>query len=340
MQKTWTLQLIGLLIIALLLIFALPRFADRLPNIIAEQAQQHLHSQGFTWSHVKSNGNRDVLISGETSNAEQQKQAVQTAQALWYVQNVENAIKPPIVEPYTLHLVWNGKQLTANGYVTDKKTKNELANHLKNGFDDHDLSKLETGSGAPANWSSMIKTVLKSIKPMQTASVRIIDKDIHIAGKTATSTDIQTLETSLKAVEDQGYSAKTRIMSMDAAAIVCQKEFNDLLSQEKILFKSGGSSIDSKSNDLLQKLADAAVFCADWDILITGHTDDIGSDEDNQKLIEQRAKSVKGWLFNQGGIPLERLTTEGKGAIESLADNDTEEGRSKNRRIEFTVEGI
>ena len=71
-------------------------------------------------------------------------------------------------------------------------------------------------------------------------------------------------------------------------------------------------------------------------IQIEGHTDNIGATPDNQKLSENRAKSVVGYLKSKG-IKLERLLTKGFGASKPIADNKTEEGRAQNRRTELKV---
>jgi len=71
-------------------------------------------------------------------------------------------------------------------------------------------------------------------------------------------------------------------------------------------------------------------------IQIEGHTDNIGTTPDNQKLSENRAKSVVGYL-NTKGIKLARLLAKGFGASKPIADNKTEEGRAQNRRTELKV---
>lgn len=253
-----------------------------------------------------------------------------------------NVIPLDIVEPYTLHLQWDGQRLALEGYVSNNQERASLAERIKTEFDENtDLDKLQTGSGAPAHWESLINTVLlQQIKPLQSASIRMVDRSISFAGKTATTQQAEVLEKALQPFRAKGYEVMVNVIALDNAAVVCQQEFNRLLSREKIVFSTGGASIDEKSNQLLRELADTAIFCADTTILVNGHTDDVGSEEDNLKLSEQRAKAVKGWLFRQGGVPLERLKTAGKGAGEPLADNDTETSRAKNRRIEFIVEGI
>lgn len=72
-------------------------------------------------------------------------------------------------------------------------------------------------------------------------------------------------------------------------------------------------------------------------IKVIGHTDSQGTDEYNQKLSERRASSVVAFLLNQGLTP-DKLTSQGKGESEPVADNDTEEGRAQNRRVELHIQ--
>jgi len=67
-----------------------------------------------------------------------------------------------------------------------------------------------------------------------------------------------------------------------------------------------------------------------------GHTDNVGSDESNLILSEKRASAVVNYLVSNG-ITAERLSAKGYGESKPLDSNDTEKGRAKNRRTEFTI---
>jgi outer membrane protein OmpA-like peptidoglycan-associated protein len=71
-------------------------------------------------------------------------------------------------------------------------------------------------------------------------------------------------------------------------------------------------------------------------IAITGHTDDQGSDSYNQKLSEQRAASVSGYLA-QHGVDYARLSTQGMGESQPKVPNTSEENRAQNRRVELVI---
>ena len=73
-------------------------------------------------------------------------------------------------------------------------------------------------------------------------------------------------------------------------------------------------------------------------IIAVGHTDSVGTDAYNQKLSVKRADAVKAYLVTKG-IEKNRVYTEGKGEKQPVADNKTDAGRSKNRRVEIEVVG-
>ena len=71
-------------------------------------------------------------------------------------------------------------------------------------------------------------------------------------------------------------------------------------------------------------------------IEVAGHTDSSGSDQYNQALSERRAQAVAGYLGSHG-VKTQRLITIGAGEAHPVASNDTEQGRSQNRRVELTI---
>jgi len=91
-------------------------------------------------------------------------------------------------------------------------------------------------------------------------------------------------------------------------------------------------SAQSQLDALMGKLQNADVVS----IKVVGHTDSVGSDSYNQALSERRASSVAAYLLSQGLAP-NKITSEGKGESQPVADNDTDEGRAKNRRVELHI---
>lgn len=69
-------------------------------------------------------------------------------------------------------------------------------------------------------------------------------------------------------------------------------------------------------------------------VRVIGHTDSVGSDSYNQALSERRASSVAEYLIGQG-LEMGKVTSQGRGESEPVTDNETEEGRARNRRVEL-----
>jgi len=119
-------------------------------------------------------------------------------------------------------------------------------------------------------------------------------------------------------------------------ASVCQRLFSDVLGQGRIRFESGQATINADSAGLLDRLAEIALRCPTAAIEIVGHTDGDGDAAANQALSEARAKAVADYLI-KAGLPADRFKTSGQGSSVPIADNDTEDGKAKNRRIDFLV---
>lgn len=103
-----------------------------------------------------------------------------------------------------------------------------------------------------------------------------------------------------------------------------------------IFFEFGSANLLSSSQNELEKLYQLLQSEKALRIQVNGHTDDVGGEESNLTLSENRAKAVYQWLITKG-IDETRLAYKGYGESEPLDNNDTEEGRSRNRRTEFVV---
>jgi OOP family OmpA-OmpF porin len=107
--------------------------------------------------------------------------------------------------------------------------------------------------------------------------------------------------------------------------------------REKIQFDFNKATIKEESHDLLSEIVQVVQENEHIKkVSIEGHTDDQGSDKYNQKLSDQRAKSVLDHLVSKG-VDAGRLTAKGFGESKPIASNETEEGKEQNRRVEFII---
>ncbi len=101
-----------------------------------------------------------------------------------------------------------------------------------------------------------------------------------------------------------------------------------------INFDTAKATIRPDSEKVLAEVAALLQKQPDWYLAVAGHTDNVGSDATNLPLSRQRAEAVIAWLAAKG-IDRARLTPLGFGVRKPVADNSTEEGRAKNRRVDL-----
>jgi outer membrane protein OmpA-like peptidoglycan-associated protein len=143
----------------------------------------------------------------------------------------------------------------------------------------------------------------------------------------------------------EGYYSVTE--NMDLRNLTEYKEINkdlylapiekgQVIRLNNIFFEFNKAELKSESFYELDNLVQILKDNSKMEIQISGHTDNIGNDEYNLKLSKDRAVSVLNYLISKG-IDAKRLSCEGYGETKPIADNNTEEGRVLNRRVEFTI---
>jgi outer membrane protein OmpA-like peptidoglycan-associated protein/Tol biopolymer transport system component len=113
-------------------------------------------------------------------------------------------------------------------------------------------------------------------------------------------------------------------------------EVNAAVVLKNIFFDVNKFDLKNESQAELDKIVQLLLENNTLKIQIEGHTDDVGKDQDNLKLSENRAKAVIAYLV-ENGISQARLTAKGFGETKPIADNNTEQGKAKNRRTELKV---
>ena len=105
-----------------------------------------------------------------------------------------------------------------------------------------------------------------------------------------------------------------------------------------VLFDFGKYDLRPEAREKLAKLSGIILAHPSLNLVIEGHTDNVGSDEVNQKLSEQRAESVRSYLIEQG-LAQPNVKAQGFGKSTPVVDNSTPANRQKNRRVEIVVSG-
>ena len=107
--------------------------------------------------------------------------------------------------------------------------------------------------------------------------------------------------------------------------------------EENIHFAFNKSDLTTMARAVLDRLSDTMRERGSLRISIEGHTDNVGSDDYNEHLSRLRALSAYSYLTTQAGVDGSRLSVVSHGEKQPIASNDTEQGRSQNRRVEFIV---
>lgn len=213
---------------------------------------------------------------------------------------------------------------------------------------------------------SETEALLKNVQQMQNDLQQREDKLKELEAslnETKKSLDLQKLELEQKNSTLQAKQAKIdelerMLAAKDSASMALRKKISDALTgfegngltverrngkvyvsmDETLLFKTGSDKVNPRGINALNKLSEALATTEDVNILVEGHTDDVGDANYNWDLSVKRATSVvKIMLTNKKLLPT-RVTAAGHGEYMPLVKGTTDEARAKNRRTEIVLE--
>ena len=139
------------------------------------------------------------------------------------------------------------------------------------------------------------------------------------------------------AVDPRGLTNDLVVVELDASTQAVIDAINALVGPS-VKFGTGSTTLGNSDRAKLDEVATILEDNPDLRVVIEGHTDNGGAALDNQRLSEDRALAVFGYLVEVGVNP-DRLSSVGFGEERPIATNNTSSGRAQNRRIEFKVEG-
>ena len=134
-----------------------------------------------------------------------------------------------------------------------------------------------------------------------------------------------------------GVSAVDNRIQVVGVGGTCQTQLDQYMAGQQVKFRTGTDEISDESLPLLKMLASVVRSCG-LRVEVAGHTDSEGDSGINEKMSQRRADAVVKYIARSGVDP-SRLVARGYGETQPIADNETDEGRQTNRRIEFRVLG-
>ena len=222
------------------------------------------------------------------------------------------------------------------GVVATSSDKQQLLDKLKAQYPDkpvRDEIEVRSNINIPTNWQQVATAIIDSdIANIRQGRIDIHGTTISLHGK------VSSLEQK-QAIQNRIHTRLTDLYQLENQLVVTQGEqqlIDETLGNRIVEFESGSANLTPMGLGILDDMAGVLQRVGDKPVTITGHTDNVGHSGGNLTLSNQRAEAVKQYLIGRN-IDAARLSTAGKGDLDPIASNDNEEGRTRNRRIEFTL---
>jgi len=250
-------------------------------------------------------------------------------------------------EQFWMNLGYDARGVTISGQVTDRATEAALLAYASALFGEgavrHALS--QTGMPAPGRWQIAAMALLDQLALVGGGEARLAGDRLSFRGKVADPALVGQIHRELSLGLPE-YRVST-VVEVDLPRVLsairlpverCAAELNAINKVRRIDFTINSARLTEESGPILDDMVRQIRHCRAEPIEIAGHTDSHGREEFNQRLSQARAEAVMIALMNRG-IRAGRLRARGYGEAAPIADNDTEEGRIRNRRIEFRPAG-
>jgi len=262
-----------------------------------------------------------------------------------------------------------------SGTVADEGTKDTILGMLKSSFGSEKVNSdiLVDSAADSAGWLDKLSGILPALKDAAGSKLFFDGNDIALDGNInqgiidslmgklntvfggsgfnissnaialpsaegVTETVAEPIAEAKEAATDSAEAGNNAIQDMTTSGTVTGEELVKALNIAGINFDTGSFKITSKSMAMLSDAAKAINAApADTKIQVGGHTDNTGSSQLNENLSKQRAQVVVDTLVEMG-VDVSKLSSQGYGDSQPIADNNTAEGRTENRRMEFTLQ--
>lgn len=220
------------------------------------------------------------------------------------------------------------------GVVPDEATRQAVLAKTREIYGDRVVDQLGVGNFvAPPNWSQFVqKLITPDLKRVSKGQLKITGNVIELSGDIPNEAQSQQLASQMSASLNPTYTVRNGLR----VAAAGQEVIDAALANRIVEFEPGNAVITPIGLRTLDELLPVLNQFKGRRFEVIGHTDAQGAAAQNMLLSAERANSVKSYLAAKGIAPGSILTS-GAGADRPVASNDTVEGRSRNRRIEFRV---
>jgi OmpA-OmpF porin, OOP family len=238
-------------------------------------------------------------------------------------------------------------QVQLRGRVADEQERTIVESFARARFGVGNVySAMRLDPELPRDWSVRTLAGLEALDQLANGAVVVQPLVVDVRGVTgdqgASAEISRVLSEKLGEAEDFRVNVRYEEKFDPQAALPTPREcvgaVNEAMAAAKITFAPGSAEIELASGRTVDKIAEILKTCPDVAMEIGGYTDSQGREEMNQALSQRRAEAVLSALLARRVLTT-NLTAHGYGEENPIADNDTEDGREANRRIEFRLVG-
>lgn len=236
-------------------------------------------------------------------------------------------------------------QVQLRGRLSDENLRNVTDSYAKAAFgSDNVYTATRLVDDLPASWPVRVLTGLEALAQLSNGTVSVTPDTLTVSGDTGNPNANATVASLLASKLGEAAEFDIRITyleELDPIASIptpeeCAAEIAAIVAASKINFEPGSATIDASALATMDDIAEILRECGDIPLEIQGYTDSQGREEMNLVLSQARAQSVLNELQARR-VLTSTFTAQGYGEADPIADNDTEEGREANRRIEFKL---
>lgn len=228
--------------------------------------------------------------------------------------------------------------LTLNGQIPTSTLKTELAARAESRKSpDHIVDVINglnvTQAELPYGFDVIAQRGIDTLSECKSGTASFTDLTFNLRCE-ADDAKVSDIRAAANAGLPLGVLGTIEVLPIKAVA-VCEEELSRLLEAARIEFAPGSVILNVASGPVLDLAARAASDCPGT-LRVEGHTDDTGNPSYNDQLSLRRAQAVRAAMIERG-VPSDRLIAAGYGQSNPIGNNETEDGRARNRRIEIRI---
>lgn len=224
-------------------------------------------------------------------------------------------------------------RVVVSGSVPDEATKRKVLADLRGIYGERLVVDrvMVGGVQAPPDWTANVSALITpQLKSISRGMLAIEGTAVSVRGEVSDETVRQGIGSDMQEKLQSGYTLSNGLRVSASG----QAMLDRTLDGRVIEFENGSAMLTASGMRILDEMADVMKRMSAVKFEVIGHTDSIGTPASNLALSRARAESVKTYLVRKG-IGMDMVGTSGMGADHPVASNALEEGRKKNRRIEF-----